>query len=237
MSCLKSILVSFSLLYGTGLGQWTSAPHDIAPYIGQVKVKGSRLCLGYFRNYNELVSPASCLAGQSSVEIYRASKTNSQGMMVSEDILKHQYWNETRPFFYNKAVASSYAKCAADFPEIQISSFGASREDKRDYSVVRLTNNGKLETRAFKRVSDKKCLKYHTKHESVNVGLGEPNFSKDLFCLIEQDYPKKNSLGKSDLGAPAFTGEQSDVTVAGIYTAKLIRKKRTIFFFTKVADI
>ncbi|KAJ9058510.1 hypothetical protein DSO57_1011658 [Entomophthora muscae] len=213
------------------------SPHDIVPYIGQVKVKGSRPCLGYFRTCDGFVTPASCLGGRLSVGIYKVGKRNSQKTKIFTDIHYHESWNEERPFFYDKAIAFSYAKCAADFPEIQISSFGASRKDKRDYSVVRLTNNGKLETRAFKRVSDKKCLKYHTYHESVNVGLGEPNFSKDLFCLTEKSAPKKNSLGKSDLGAPAFTGKQSDVTVAGIYTAKLRREKRTIFFFTKVADI
>ncbi|KAJ9058503.1 hypothetical protein DSO57_1011652 [Entomophthora muscae] len=217
----NAIIVSFSFLYGAGLGQWTSAPDNLVPYLGQAK----------------FVTPASCLGGQSSAEIHRVGKTNSQEIKGFRDIDYHEYWNETRPFFYNRALVFFLAECKLKFPAIKTSTTLPSIEDKKNYYVVRLTNNGKLETRAFKRVSDKKCLNYHTKHESVNVGLGEPNFSNDLFCLTEKSAPKKNSLGKSDLGAPAFTGKQSDVTVAGIYTAKLKRKKRTIFFFTKVADI
>ncbi|KAJ9058511.1 hypothetical protein DSO57_1011659 [Entomophthora muscae] len=234
MSCLKSILVSFSLLYGTGLGQWASTPANLVPYLGQVEQNGTRLCLGFFKSPIKFVAPATCLHLKSSVDLVKVQVVNGRpqiALLPSTDIALHKFWSKSYPFHYNKGSATAISQ-DKDVPEIKAYDF---KHEGPGFIVVQLSADGSSKARQFVQIPDSEC--YDIYLGRIKVAINKQEFLKGMFCITEKEQPLKGPLNRSLRGAPVFVDLASDNFIAGIYSARVKQSKRNVYLFTKVYDI
>ncbi|KAJ9054342.1 hypothetical protein DSO57_1015726 [Entomophthora muscae] len=213
------------LIVALGLAVSAERPDAIISRLAALIYDGTELaCMGFIRDSNSLIAPASCLASIKKAS-FRQAINNSQSEKINH-ILPDTRRTSTRHFTFNKALASTSTIKGA-IAELESLYPGGGNINPE---VVSVDKSLELQVHHFTLADYSTCSSL-----MYTQGYSAKRFPDDIFCA-----ESNTSTPDIVVGAPAFLPPlkpTDDYFVAGIYVGSLCHNGHNYYFFTSVFDL